>query len=96
MQEVELTLARLLAVVWLILWRGLAGGVVLGLAVGLVFGMVWFPMVHTAPPASISLGLGLVVGLVWYPFVIRMALRKTYKSFRIALVPPQDPVSAPG
>ena len=96
MEEVELTWARLLAVVWLILWRGLAGGMGIGFVVGFIFGMAWFLAQHSQPPAAITLSLGGLVGLIWYPFVIRMALRKKYKGFRIALVPPESAVSAFG
>jgi hypothetical protein len=31
--------------------------------------------------------LGPVVGIVWATFVVRMALRKKYAGFRIALIP---------
>jgi hypothetical protein len=96
MEEVELTFARLLAVVWLILWRGVVGAMGIGFVVGFVFGVVWLMVQHSQPPAAITLSMGGLIGLMWYPFVVRMALRKKYKSFRIALVPPEGPVSAFG
>jgi hypothetical protein len=96
MEEVELTVTRLLAVVWLILWRGIVGATVIGFLFGFVLGIVWFAAMRAALPPALGLGIGAVIGLGWYPFVIRMALKKKYKSFRIALVTPESSASAFG
>ena len=57
-------------------------GGVLGFIVGFIFGVLRAPMEPWIP--GILGGLG---GLVWLVVVVRMAVRKQYRDFRIALVP---------
>ena len=92
MQELELTWQRILSIWWLLIWRAALGGFAIGFAIGLVIGVIAFVIGHR-PGFAFNFGVGLVIGLVWWPFVIRMALQKEYKGFRIALLPPQ---TAPG
>jgi len=42
--------------------------------------------------AGMALGaiLGLVIGILWYILVVRMALRKQYREFRLAIVARTD------
>jgi hypothetical protein len=95
MQEVNLTLERLFKIWWLLVWRGFIIGFVAGMVAGAVAGGV-------ANAIAISLGhpedgliaaraAGFGAGLVvWVPIallVLRMAIRKRYRDFRIALLP---------
>lgn len=77
---------------WLIFWRGMVGAVIIGGLVGFVIGfsfglmnallktnIVMNPLYSGIPAA--------VVGVGWYLVVVRMALRKRYWGFRIALLP---------
>ena len=88
MQELEPTWPRVLSVWWLISWRGMVGAVLLGAVAGFVLGIV-VALLHL-PEQVITLGggvMGGIIGLVWVVVVIRMALRKKYGDFRIALLP---------
>ncbi len=87
--EIEVTWKRLRSVWWLLFWRGgvvgFGGGYAIATAVG-------FAALSLVPGLPIWAGesYGLVVGFVWlfpvYLWVTRSALRKQYKTFRIALV----------
>jgi hypothetical protein len=88
MQELEPTWGRALRVWWLIFWRGVVGGALLGGLVGGIFGFA--VAILKLPPEVIvtySPLLGAAVALPWIILVVRMALRKKYSDFRIALVP---------
>ena len=88
MQELEPTWPRVLSVWWLISWRGIVGAVLLGAAAGFVLGFV--VALLQLPEQIITVGggvMGGIIGLVWVVVVIRMALRKKYGDFRIALLP---------
>ena len=77
------TLQRCLSVLWLVMWRGALGGFVLGGVAGFVSALL------TGGPGLSGLAGG-AAGLVWSFFVIRMALRKEYRDFRIVFVRTQD------
>jgi hypothetical protein len=88
MQELEPSWNRVIAVWWLIFWRGTLGGVLLGGVVGFIEGFIGGML--GASPQSITLVTSIsggVVGFAWFIMVVRMALRKHYGDFRIALVP---------
>src|ERR1700760_1501171 len=88
MTELKPTWSKLLRIGWLIFWRGAAGGSVLGFISGFATGLVYSLLGYTTTPlvaASIS---GFIVSVPWWFLVLRMALRKTYSDFRIALLPP--------
>jgi hypothetical protein len=88
MQELEATWNRSMRVWWLLLWRGIVGG-----------GRLWSDYRSDRRSRGGIVGrqrtrrrlfnsvLGPVVGIVWATFVVRMALRKKYAGFRIALIP---------
>jgi hypothetical protein len=63
--------------------RGDQGGVV-GFIIGFVGGMAGTSATGISLAAS---GAGAVIGIVWMIIVVRMALRKHYGEFRLALVP---------
>ena len=87
MQEIEVTLGRLLRIAWLLAWRGFVGGAVLGAVVGFVIGFV---MGVAGLPheqiVSVTRIASAMVGLAWFVVVCKMALRKQYQEFRIALI----------
>ena len=87
MQDVEPGWDKVMRVVWLLTWRGLLGGVaigfILGLAINMGLGLGFGVMLN----ANINGAMGLVVMLIWWPFVVRMALKKRYRDFRIVLIP---------
>ena len=88
MQELEPTWGRVMSVWWLLAWRGMVGAVLIGAAVGFVFGA--FAALADWPAdkiQSVSTVLGGVIGALWGIVVVRMALKKRYGKFRIALVP---------
>jgi hypothetical protein len=88
MQELDPTLSRALRVWWLIMWRATLGALALGAVAGAVLGFVG--ALAGLPMASIQLAGGILGGLIgigWMIVVVRMALRKRYGEFRIALVP---------
>ena len=88
MQELEPTWGRTIAVWWLIFWRGLLGSMVLGGVIGFIFGFLAAMSGMTVQQIqTISPFLGVIVALPWAVLVVRMALRKHYSDFRIALVP---------
>jgi hypothetical protein len=85
MQELEPTWQHALSVWWLLVWRSLVGGLLFGGLIGFIgfFG----GMMHMPMDTITRVILGGVVGALWGIFVVRMALRKQYGKFRIALVP---------
>jgi hypothetical protein len=86
-QEVEVTVGRLASIAWLFIWRGFVGALLIGAvvagAVHLTATAFDMPGRHVARASLVG---GLLVGLVWYFAVVRMALAKRYRDFRIALV----------
>jgi hypothetical protein len=88
MHELELTWGRVLSVWWLVAWRGLVGSLLIGAAIGFVIGLVGFAAGVTLDAIQlISTVAGGLVGLLWAIVVVRMALKKKYGEFRLALVP---------
>lgn len=88
MQELDVTWGRVISVWWLVVWRGMLGGMLLGFVVGFLIGMVGFFVGLSLQAVNIlSTVAGGVVGLLWAIVVVRMALKKQYGEFRLALVP---------
>jgi len=98
MEPVEITWSRGMSVWWLIFWRSLVGGTILAAIAGIIVGfIVGFVMTSSSQGGDLSSVqqagavagqiVGCIVGLLWGVYVVRMALRKQYKEFRLALVP---------
>ena len=101
MQELEATWGRAARVWWLIMWRGVLGAVLVGTVAGFVVGVVTAVIILAIGGTSVGMAqnpiyqigiglgaiLGFVIGIFWYILVVRMALRKQYREFRLAIVP---------
>lgn len=86
--ELEPNLKRTLSVWWLMAWRGTLCGALMGGALGVVIGIVSLAMQWSPQSMQLMATIaGSLVGLAWGVVVLRMALRKKYNGFRIALVP---------
>jgi hypothetical protein len=88
MQEQEFTWKRVMAVWWLLAWRGALGTAVLAAAGGAADGA--FAGAMGATPKAVFWALNIttsVLGIVWMMLVVRMALRKRYRDFRLAAAP---------
>ena len=87
MQDVEPGWDKVLRIAWLLTWRGLFGGLAIGFLLGYVIdlglGLAWGKVLDPSASAVMKL----VVLLIWWPFVVRMALKKRYREFRIVLIP---------
>jgi len=87
MQENEVSLDKVLCIAWLLTWRGLFGGVAIGFLLGYIIDLGLGLSLGKVLDPSASALMKLVVLLVWWPFVVRMALNKRYRDFRIVLIP---------
>jgi len=89
MQELEPTWGRVASVWWLVLWRAALGGFALGAAFGFVIGFGGAIAGYATEDIGFAAGIvGIIVGFFWSFVVLRMALQKKYRGFRIALVAP--------
>jgi hypothetical protein len=81
MQELEVTLSRVISVCWLLLWRSTVFAFIAGAIFGITRSVLGLPMESAFP--------GIAGGIAGFVFivVVRMALRKKYRKFRIALLP---------
>lgn len=87
MQELEMTWERVMRVWWLIAWRGLMGGWILAVALAFLLGEAGGRLGLDFPTtAAIATTLSWLTGLAWGLFVVKWALKKNYKDFRLALV----------
>lgn len=86
-RDLELTWIRLLAVWWLITWRTTILGTLALLVLGLILGFILGAL--GVERATLNL-VGQIFGMTIYALTIlvtlRMALKKRYGDFRIALV----------
>jgi ABC-type uncharacterized transport system permease subunit len=79
---------ELLRIWWLFAWRFAVGSLVLSFTVGFVIGLVG-TLVYHLPLDRLKLDAqiaGFVVTVLWGCCVIFMALNKTYRGFRVAIV----------
>jgi len=85
--ELEPSWERVIRVWWLIAWRNVAGSIVIGAVIGGIVGLSAFlagvPIVTLLVPIRI---VAVIAAVLWTGFVVRSALRKRYRGFRIAIV----------
>jgi hypothetical protein len=89
MQELDVTWDRVIGVWWLLMWRSAVGIWALEMIAGFI-GVA----IRRKPPDDITgfLFFGGLAAITIWPIVIRMALRKQYQGFRIALISTMPPV----
>lgn len=92
--EMDVTYRHAISVWWAIFWRGLLfcfmAGFVAGFIIGFVGAIVGFG--HLTQP--LSMAAGFIVALPVSIWVVRSVLRKRFKTFRIVLVPVEQPATA--
>jgi uncharacterized membrane protein YjjP (DUF1212 family) len=90
MQELEQTWARIAAVWRLIMWRGTVFGGLTGFVLGLIIGILG--QVAGLQPQTVNIianfVIGFAIGAVWMLVIVRMAVKKNYRGFRVVFVPP--------
>jgi hypothetical protein len=87
LNELELTPRRLLSIFWLFIWRGVVGAFAIGAVIGFVLGL-GFSLVFGGDQPWTSTLIGTfsgIAGFAWQVVAMRMALRKRYRDFRIAI-----------
>jgi hypothetical protein len=87
MQPIDMTWGRLCRIYWLFLWRHTVGGVLLVILAGaeiLIFRHSLVPNRHAV--LILDAVICPLVNVVWAFFVIRMALRKQYRGFRLIMI----------
>ena len=94
MGELELTPGRWAAIGWLLLWRGVLGWSAIAFALLVPEVPLSRAFHYGRLPEAWVAGTFILVGLIWGPMVLRMALRKKYRDFRIVLAAPDSAVSA--
>ena len=86
MQDLEPTWKRALSIWWLITWRGFVGFLVLVLAIALLVDSLAI-FIGGKETLSVIGAIGVwVLSVIWGLVVVRMALRKHYRHFRVALI----------
>jgi hypothetical protein len=87
MPELEATWGPVLSVWWLIAWRGLVGGIGIGAIFGLGVGIIGIALSTPQNTSTVAATIGgALLSVFWGIIVVRMALRKRYRGFRIALL----------
>ena len=86
MQELEPTWKHALSVWWLIAWRGFIGFLLLAIAVVVLVDSLATLIGGESETLSVIGAIGVwVLSIIWGLVVVRMALRKRYRDFRVAL-----------
>jgi len=83
----ELTWKRTASIWWLLTWRTLVGSLFLGVVFGAIAGVIAGLLGHGEDGGFWGGVAGQFAALVVFPFVLRMGLRKQYKTFSIKIVP---------
>ena len=95
MKEIEPRLSQAWPVMWLIIWRSTVGSMlgafVFGFFIALMVGTVgnelgWSGTMIARTIRVLSILCAVTIGISWYCVVVKMALKKRYRHFRIALV----------
>lgn len=100
MAEADATWREALSVYWLLLWRGLVGGAIIGFVGGFIGGAIlgvagaflhWDSAFSTQLSRLWGISWGSVAMIVWSIYLVRVALRKKFKMFRVAIVRDMQP-----
>ena len=84
----QMTWQQVLRVWWLLAWRGLAGLIVIGGTVGYVVGLALNSIGASQDTVKvISTLIGLSIYLLWGLVIVRMAVDKTYRDFKLTFTP---------
>ena len=92
-REIDLAWGNVLSVWWLLAWRTVVGVILLAVIYASIYGTIagFIAGMQDEPVSSDSQSIdtiaGLIVYLLWGMVVVRMALRKKYRVFKIAPVP---------
>lgn len=88
MPELELKWRYVIGVWWLIIWRGALGAAVIAGIVGFVIAFIGaFAAAPQKDVIVFNLVVGSAIGIAWMFVVVRMALQRKYRGFRLALLP---------
>ena len=86
MREIEPGWNEIIRITWLLIWRAVLGGFGTGFVLGLIVNLIAGYAFGVMMSSGVNLAIGLVVALIWWPIVVRMALRKRFQGFRLALI----------
>jgi hypothetical protein len=86
MREIQPGWNEIVRITWLLLWRAAAGGFVMSFLLGLIVNSAALFTVGAILGTGTNLAIGILVALLWWPQVVRMALKKRFQGFRLALI----------
>jgi len=86
MREIEAGWNEVIRITWFLIWRAVLGGFVMGFVLGLIVNLAAGYAFGILMRSEVNLAVGLVVALLWWPVVVRMALKKRFQGFRLALI----------
>jgi hypothetical protein len=87
MQELKANWQRAASVWWLIAWRTFVGGWIIALPLGFVIGEIGAALgLAFQPVVLFATVVAWAAALAWGFVVVRMALKKHYNEFRLALI----------
>ena len=86
MQEVEPGWNEIGRITWFLIWRAIMGGFVAGFVLGLIVNLVAGYAFGVVMSREVNLAIGVMIAVVWWPLVVRMALKKRFRGFRLALI----------
>lgn len=86
MREIEPGWNEVVRITWFLIWRAVLGGFVMGFVLGLIVNLTAGYAFGMMMRSEVNLAIGLVVALLWWPMVVRMALKKRFQGFRLALI----------
>jgi hypothetical protein len=86
MQEVEPGWNEIARITWFLVWRAAVGGFVASFVLGLIVNLVAGYAFGVVMSTGVNLAIGAGIAIIWWPIVVRMALKKNFQGFRLALI----------